>query len=84
MIYLNDNIAVVTLFTSQFVALCGIFAGVFISWNNSRRIAHVVDHAATKEDLHEVHELVNGKTEQLEKLIKEKAFKAGVAEGEKK
>ena len=76
MIYLNDNIAVVTLFLTQFVMLCGIGAGIFISLNNSRQIAQ----KASKEDVHEVKELVNGKTAKLERMIKEKAFAAGVAE----
>lgn len=69
-----------TLFVTQFVMLCGIVAGLLISYNNSRSLAE----KASKDDVHEVKELVNGKTAKLEKMIADKAFKAGVAEGEKK
>lgn len=74
--YLNTNILVLT----QFVTLFGVMASIFVSLWNGRRIAE----KASKDDVHEVKELVNGKTAKLEKLIEEKAFKAGVAEGEKK
>lgn len=76
MSWLNTNIAIVSLFLTQFVMMCSIFAGIFISLNNSRHLRE----KASKADVEKVEHLVNGKTAKLEKLIEEKAFKAGVAE----
>lgn len=61
---------------AQFVTLAGVIGGVIISLNNSRALAN----KASKADVAKVHELVNGKTAKLEKLIEEKAFKAGQAD----
>jgi hypothetical protein len=62
---------------AQLVTLAGVIGGVLISFNNSRMLAQ----KANKSDVDEVHKLVNGKTAKLEKMIEDKAFKAGVAKG---
>ena len=64
---------------TQLITLATAGLSLFASIRNGRRLAD----NATKGDVAEVHELVNGKTAKLEKLIKEKAFKEGVAEEKK-
>ena len=59
---------------TQLITLATAALSLWASIRNGRRLAG----NATKDDLAEVHDLVNGKTAKLEKLIAEKGFEAGV------
>ena len=62
-----EAIAILT----QLVTLAGVIGGIIVSLRNRQ----VVQSGIAK-----VHELVNGKTDKLEKLIEEKGFAAGKAD----